>query len=220
VLGTVKSAGTGAVTLDVTSIDGHVPSIFSFVGTSPALTTDADPHNYEIGTGNLDLSHLDTGKAARAFGFVTPFGLAPPDFTARTLVDFRDVPALLSLGWGAQGTATPFLTVDASGLVIDNHNAGIGFRHVIAIGPALTDIKTLASGPRIVPDTTKPTTFAIADGRRIDVYTMFSDFTAAVAQKLAGGSKAVNLSATGDYDATSGDFTARRVLLEVRSTTN
>jgi hypothetical protein len=38
---------------------------------------------------------------------------------------------------------------------------------------------------------------------------MFGDFTAAVAQKLAAGSKAVNLSTTGDYDATTGDFTAR-----------
>ncbi len=218
VLGTVKNAGSGALTLDVTSIDGHVPTILSFVGTSPALATDADPHNYEIGTGTLDLSHLDTGKAARLFGFVTPFGLAPPDFAARTLVDFRDVPALLSLGWGVQGTATPFLTVDATGLVVDNHNASIGFRHVIAVGPALTDIKSLASGPRIVPDTTKPGTFAVSDGRRIDVFTMFGDFTAAVAQKLAGGAKAVNLSATGDYNAATGDFTARRVLLEVRST--
>jgi hypothetical protein len=220
VLGTVKNAGSGALDLDVTSIDGHVPAIFSFVGTSAALATDADPHNYEISTGNLDLSHLDTGKAARVFGFVTPFGMAPPDFTARTLVDFRDVPALLSLGWGLQGTATPFLTVDATGLAIDNHNSSIGFRHVIAVGPALTDIKALASGPRIVPDTTKPATFAIADGRRIDVYTMFGDFTAAVAQKLAGGSKAVNLSATGDFNAATGDFTAHRVLLEVRSATN
>ena len=219
VLGTVKNAGSGAATLDVTSIDGHVPTIFNFVGTSPALATDADPHNYEISTGNLDLSHLDTGKAARALGFVTPFGAAPPDFTARTLVDFRDVPALLSLGWGPQGTAAPFLTVDATGLVIDNHNSGIGLRHMIAVGPALTDIKSLASGPRIVPDTTKLDTFAVADARHIDVYTMFGDFTAAVAQKLAGGSKVVNLSATGDYNAATGDFTARRVLLEVRSTT-
>jgi hypothetical protein len=220
VLGTVKSAGSGAVTLDVTSIDGHAPTVFSFMGTSPALTTDADPHTYEISAGNLDLSHLDTGKAARVFGFVTPFGMAPPDFTARTLVDFRDVPALLSLGWSLQGTATPFLTIEASGLAIDNHNSGIGLRHVIAVGPALTDIKTLASGPRIVPDTTRPATFAIADGRRIDVYTMFGDFTAAVAQKLAAGSKVVNLSATGDYNAATGDFTARRVLLEVRSATS
>ena len=127
---------------------------------------------------------------------------------------------MLSLGWGLQGTATPFLTIDATGLAIDNHNSSIGVRHVIATGPALTDIKSLASGPRIVPDTTKPATFAVADGRRIDVYTMFGDFTAAVAQKLSGGAKAVNLSATGDYNAATGDFTARRVLLEVRSTTN
>jgi hypothetical protein len=217
VLGTVKSTGSGALTLDVSTIDGHRSGIFNFAGTSASIATDADPHNYEIATGNLNLDRMDAGSAARVFGFVTPFGAAPPDFTARTAVDFRDVPALLSLGWGLSGTATPFLTLDASGLAIDNHNTSIGARHVIAIGPAFIDIKALASGPRIVPDTTKPGTFAVAEGRRIDVFTTFADFTAKAAEKLAAGSKAVTLSASGDFNAASGDFTARRALLELRA---
>ena len=217
VLGTVKTAGSGALTLDVSTIDGHGSNIFNFAGTSPSLATDADPRNYEIATGNLDLSSMDAGKAARVFGFATPFGDAPPDFTARTAVDFRNVPSVLSLGWGLSGTALPFLAVDATSLAVDNHNASIGARHFIATGPAFIDIKTLASGPRIVPDTTKPATFAVAEGHRIDVFTTFADFTAKVAEKLAAGSKAVNLSATGDFDPTSGDFTARRVLLETRA---
>ena len=217
VLGTVKTAGSGALTLDVSTFDGHGSNIFNFAGTSPSLATDADPRNYEIATGNLDLSSMDAGKAARVFGFATPFGDAPPDFTARTAVDFRNVPSVLSLGWGLSGTALPFLAVDATSLAVDNHNASIGARHFIATGPAFIDIKTLASGPRIVPDTTKPATFAVAEGHRIDVFTTFADFTAKVAEKLAAGSKAVNLSATGDFDPTSGDFTARRVLLETRA---
>jgi hypothetical protein len=49
---------------------------------------------------------------------------------------------------------------------------------------------------------------------------MFSDFTVAVAQKLAAGSKVVNLSVTGDHIATIDDFTAHRVPLEVRSASN
>ncbi len=136
VLGTVKNASPGALTLDVSTIDGHRSSVFNFAGTSPSLATDADPRNYEVATGNLSLNRMDVGSAARVFGFATPFGAAPPDFTARTAVDFRDVPALLSLGWGLSGTATPFLTLDANGLAIDNRNSGIGVRHVIAIGPA------------------------------------------------------------------------------------
>jgi hypothetical protein len=93
----------------------------------------------------------------------------------------------------------------------------IDARHVIAVGPAFVDIRTLASGPRIVADVTRPGTFAVSDARRVDVFTTFADFTAKVAEKLSGGSKAVNLSATGDYDRASGDFSARRVLLELRA---
>jgi hypothetical protein len=216
VLGTVKSAGSGALVLDVSAIDGRRPAIFDFTGTGTAIATDADPGNYEVATGNLNLDRMDVGKAARVFGFASAFGEAPPDFTARTAVDFRDVQALLSLGWGLSGTAAPFLTLDATDVVIDNDNPNIGARHTIAIGPALIDIEALASGPRIVPDATKPGMFAIGEGRRVEIFTTFADFTAKVAEKLAAGSKAVNLTATGDFDAASGDFTAHRVLMELR----
>ena len=91
-----------------------------------------------------------------------------------------------------------------------------GARHVIASGPAFIDIEALASGPRIVADTTRPGTFAVAEARRIDVLVTFAVFTAKVAEKLAGGSKAVNLSANGDHNAATGDFSARTVLLEQR----
>ena len=56
--------------------------------------------------------------------------MAPPDFAARPLVDFRDVPSLLSLGWGLPGTATPFLTVDASGLERMHSPQVRGYTHV------------------------------------------------------------------------------------------
>jgi hypothetical protein len=217
VLGTVKSTQPGLLTLDVSAIDGHRPGTFNFAGTGAASATDADADNYEIATGSLSLDRLDTGSAARVFGFVTPFGTAPPDFTGRTVVDFREVQALLSLGWGLAGTSAPFLSIDSTGIVIDNDNTSIGARHFIAIGPSSIDIESLASGPRIVPDTTVMSTFAIAEGRRIEVFSAYADFTAKVAEKLAAGSKAVALHATGDFNAATGDFTARRVLLETKS---
>lgn len=198
------------------SIDGHRPSIFNFVGTSPASGTDASPDSYEVASGNLNLSGMEIGRAARVFGFVSPFGEAPPDFVARTAVDFREVEALLSVGWGLSGTTAPFLTIDAAGIAIDNLNPAIGLRHVIAIGPTLIDIRALPAGPRIIADTTKPGMFAIAEGRRVEIFSTFADFTAKVAEKLSGGSRAVNLTATGDFDAATRDFAAHRVLLEMR----
>ena len=108
-LGTVKSTLPGSVTLDLATIDRHRAAAFDFAGTGVSPAQDAEASSYDVDTGNLNLSSLDVGKAARVFGFVTPFGTAPPDFEGRTLVDFRDVPAVLSIGWGFAGTSAPFL---------------------------------------------------------------------------------------------------------------
>lgn len=217
-LGMVKSAQTGALTLDLTSIDRHRASAFNFAGTGSAPAQDAVASSYDVATGNLNLSSLDVGQAARVFGFVTPFGAAPPDFEGRTLVDFRDVPAVLSIGWGFAGTSAPFLSIDTTGIVIDNRNTSIGGRHFITIGPQLIDVKTLASAPRIVTDATKPGTYAIGEPRRVEIYTTFADFTAQLTQKLAAGEKAVGLSATGSFDAASSTFSSQRVLVELTPT--
>ena len=109
--GSVVSALPGQVTLDLFSIDGRRPSIFDFAGTGASAWTDADPDNYEVATGVLDVLGLTPDSPARVFGFVTPFGLAPPDFVGRTVVDVSLLRAELGVGWGASGTAAPFLSM-------------------------------------------------------------------------------------------------------------
>lgn len=211
-LGTVKSAQPGTLTLDLSAIDRHRPSVFDFAGTGTSPAQDADAANYEIATGNLNLGQMEVGKAARAFGFVTPFGEAPPDFEGRTVVDFREVRALLVMGYGIAGSGAPFLSLDASGIVIDNDNAAIGARHYIAIGPQLIDVTLLASPPRIVTDATKPGLFAIGEPRRVETFSDFADFTSKLAEKLNGGQKLVGLTASGSFDGASSELTSQRVL--------
>ncbi len=109
VLGTVVDTNPGQVDFDLFSIDGRNP----VSSTSPARvarsSTDADPANYEIDTGDLDVADFEVGDPARAFGFVTPFGAAPPDFTGRTLVNVDGLRALLGdwLGLQRHGRALP-----------------------------------------------------------------------------------------------------------------
>jgi hypothetical protein len=214
-LGTVKSTVPGSVTLDLDAIDGHRASVFNFAGTGVQPAQDALASDYEIDTGNLNLSNLDVGSAARVFGFVTPFGTAPPDFEGRTLVDFRDVPAVLAVGWGLAGTNAPFFAIDATtGLVIDQNNSRIGARHFIAIGPRLIDITALASGPRVAPDVSNPGVFAIGEPRRVEVFTTFADFVARLNAKLLS-QRVVSLTATGSYDEATNVLTSRRVLVEM-----
>ncbi|HEY7377343.1 MAG TPA: DUF4382 domain-containing protein [Steroidobacteraceae bacterium] len=209
-LGTVISTSPGNLALDLDSIDGRRVSIFDFTGTGSAPDTNADPTNYEVTTGNLDLSRLTDGSPARVFGLVTPFGAAPPDFTGRTLVDFQDVTALLGIGWGLTGTAAPFLSMDAQSIVIDNANANLGPRHFIAIGPRLIDIETLPTAPTIKPVDGNGL-YAIGQPRRVEVFSDFAEFTARLSEKLAAGSKALAMNASGSFDAATSTLSARHV---------
>ena len=101
--GVVVDASSGELRLDLFSIDGRDPQFFDFDGTGTSLITEANPQDYQIGTGNLDLGDFDDGEGAAAFGFVTPFGSAPLDFQSRTLVHFDELRALLGIGWGFAG---------------------------------------------------------------------------------------------------------------------
>lgn len=208
--GTVVSANPGALALDLFSIDGRRPAIFDFSGTGTAAATDADPENYEVATGALDLNRLMTGSPARVFGFVTPFGAAPPDFEGRTVVDFEEVRAFLGLGWGIDGTSAPFLRLGSDGLVIDNANPDIGVRHFIAMGPVLIDLKGLSTPPTVVPADGRAL-FAIGEPRQVEVFSDFERFAQALSERLGGGQKALAMSAHGQFDPGSTTLTANYV---------
>jgi hypothetical protein len=217
-LGTVKSlgfSGAGGLTLDLSAINGRPTSAFTFAGTGVSAGQDANPASYEVDTAALSLANLNVGEPARVFGFVTPFGQAPPDFTARTLVGFRDVPSVLSVGFGISGTAGPFVTIDATaGLVIDNHNSRIDGRHFIVTGPKVLDVRQLASSPTVKPDASGGM-FALGEPKTVQVFATFADFVTALNSKLLT-EKVVSISATGSYDATSNVLTAKRVLIQMR----
>jgi hypothetical protein len=212
--GLVKSANPGALTLDLASIDGRRLEIFDFSGTGTSAANDADPDNYEIATSALNLDALVPDSPTRVFGFVTPFGAAPPDFEGRTLVDFSEVPAILGIGWGMSGTSAPFLSIGNDGITIDNANAAISARHFIAIGPRLIDIKTLATPPRIVPASGLGR-YAIGQPLRVEVFGDFAAFSTRLAEKLSGGAEALGMSATGEFEAGTSTLTSRHVFVSL-----
>jgi len=49
----------------------------------------ADPANYEVDSGTLTLDGIVIEEAIGVTGFPTPFGSAPPDFTAQTVVNYK-----------------------------------------------------------------------------------------------------------------------------------
>lgn len=215
--GTVVAAGPGQISLDLAAIDGRRPGIFDFAGTGLSPAVDADPEAYEIATGALDLSRLAAGEPARAFGFVAPFGEAPPDFLGRTVVTYEAVRAALGIGWGPDGTSAPFLSLGPEGLVVDNTNPDIGLRHHIKVGERIVDLLDLPSPVTIVSAEGRGL-YSIGEPGRIEVFGDFARFTGRLAEKLSVGAKVRSMHAGGAFDPGSATLSAYAVNVALAST--
>jgi hypothetical protein len=208
--GAVKSVVAGTLTLQLRSIDRLGIAMFNFAGTGGATASDADPNNYEVQTGNLSLTNVSAGEATKVIGFVSPFGSAPPDFVGTTVVDHLDLPSTLGIGWGATGTTAPFVSMNATGLVIDITNTSIGDRHFILSGMQKLDILTLGSGPTIAPATDRGM-YGVWEPGHVELFEHFADFETKLAARLAAGDAATSMTAFGAYDAGSNTLTANGV---------
>ena len=209
--GIVNSVRPGQTDITLHAIGRRRAGIFDFGGTGASPDVDADPANYEVATGNLTLADFAAGKPIVARGFPEAFGAAPPDFNGRTLIDYLDVGSALGVGWGAAGTAEPFLRLDAQGLLLNNGNADIAVRHHIKQGPVLIDLTTLPSDTLIVPRPSDRMLFFIGTADSLRQYAEFGDFVADLTTSLGGGASARSMFARGRYDAGSNVFTAYKV---------
>ena len=142
----------------------------------------------------------------------TPFAVStlPPDFVGATVVDHLDLPTTLGIGWGAAGTTAPFVSMSATGLVIDITNKSIGDRHFILSGMQKLDILTLASGPTIAP-TTDRGMYGVWEPGHVELFEHFADFETKLAARLAAGDAITSLTAFGAYDAGGNVLTANGV---------
>jgi hypothetical protein len=189
--------------------------MFDFAGTGVTSAQDADPLAYEIATGALSLSSLAVEEPAKVLGFVAPFGAAPPDFEARTVIDHRDLPALIGIGWGEAGTTAPFLSSGPAGLVPDLANPSLGARHHLLVGRRSVDLLDLPSAPTIAAAPSGRTMFGLAEAGHIELFADFDEFVAALDMQLGGGTPAVALFAAGAYDEAANTLDANRIVVHL-----
>ena len=214
--GIVNTILPGQVDIDLHSLGGRRPGIYNFTCTGGCEpTTDADPGNYEVSTGNMLLDAAAAGQAVSAWGFVNAFMGAPPDFEGRTIIDYSDVRSALGVGWGAAGTTAPFLMMDSSGLLLDNQNAAIDERHFIEKGPVLIDLTSLDSSTLIAARETGRKLFAVKTIDNLQLYADFDDFVAALVISLDGVNAARSMYARGHYDADTNVFTAYKIFVYI-----
>ena len=180
---------------------------FSGTGTSPG--EDADAERYQIDNGLLGLASLNPNEPVRVKGFPTPFGSAPLDFTAKTIIDLSELPSKMLMSYGVGGSASAVVSLDQDSLLLDLASAS--GRHHLKQAGVVTDIGSLPSVPLIEPQSGQGL-YAISQGRRVHVYLSWNAWQAALNARLANGSKVVFVIAKGQYDAVSLKLTAAQLV--------
>ncbi len=207
--GTLVSGASGSATLNLLSMGPMAASAFNFAGTGLS-GADATAASYALDTASAtsgaDQSATAAGTLLRADGFPTPFGTAPPDFTATAVTPGTSEPADLIVEWsaGSSGSLAPFTSYDSSSLALN------------LTGDTLAEI---VIGPQTTPLTTAPaitisggTEFAIGNAANgVSEFSTSSGFASDLTSTLNGSTQVYRVVAVGAYDSGTNTFTASRV---------
>ncbi len=226
--GLFTGPATGAIAVNLQSLGGVDVGSLDFTGTGTSSANDASASNYLVGIpSSFSTSVLTVGMPVEFTGFVTPFGAAPPDFMANTVVSYAQANAELHANWTSPGTTTAFTALSSTQLVIGQPALASAMTHTIRIGDSMIDASTLSGGVTLVPASATSSTsntsgassddggedlgFAIAhqSSDSVDTFGTFSDFTSALNTDLSNAS-VLGIWANGQYGS-NGTITVNRV---------
>ena len=225
---TMNATGEGLVRMRYSDVAGLVASVsplevdlqyvnrryvgrYNFAGTGIDPAHDADPDHYQIDTGALGLGGLALAEPVRVNGFPTPFGSAPLDFDAKTVIDLGGLPTRMVMAYGPTGSPTAIVSLDDDGLLLDLDSAT---RHYLKQAGIVTDIASLPMVPFIEP-AGEQGIYAIVAGRRVDVYLDWSAYQRALSARLEDGARVIFAIAKGRYDAAGLRLAARQLVTRV-----
>lgn len=207
----------GAVTqpaplqLDVTHINRRPVALFDFSGTGLDSLTDADPDAYEINTGTLDTQHIEQGELLQVRGYPTPFGSAPMDFDALSILDpdFSSHAAKLHAFWPIDADQNVLVSEGALTLNADTARMKLHLRGIpgsVALNLQVTTIDNDGSRGRFAM-------LSRDDG--IHVYRDFASFASALDVSLQSGREVLHLTAAGSYNEAGNALSAQVVTVRL-----
>ena len=97
-LGLLTTTATGSVTVGLQQLGNVDASDLNFAGTGATSQQDATASSYQVSVPSSVTTSAGNGTAVEFTGFVTPFGSAPPDFAASTLVVYGQTQTLFRGG--------------------------------------------------------------------------------------------------------------------------
>ncbi len=210
--GQALAAGPPWFVVDLNSIDGRRVSIFDFTGTGTSPADDANPANYEIDVGTLDVSSISAGAPVKVRGFVNTFGQAPEDFNAWTVIDVSNVRAALVINWRPpSANAFEYLSSDYLTLSLE----GVGLFHHVHRAGVVTDLTDLFDSPTIEPEEEGQGLFVISQDGTHQVYFTFENFVSGLESRLANEGTVKSFSAFGRFDDATSTLTARHIAIRM-----
>lgn len=201
------------LTVDTQRINGRRSVIYDFTGTGSDATTDADPANYEINTGSLPLDQLANADPIKVRGFPQPFGQAPEDFVAKTLIDVSQVVSHMVIGYTPLGSETAIVSVDADGLILNLD--GSGRAHFLEQAGIVIDLNSLDAVPYVQPKESNAGLFVISKRGNVNVFSDYETFQAALNDELNNGVKVRGVNVFGQYDSNTNTITAGKIGVQV-----
>lgn len=225
--GSLNSVAAGSLQMSVQAIENYPVSVYNFAGNGVSSAQDPVATSFAVNTGALTLPTAAPGDPLWVDGYVAPFGSAPPDFNAFSVLAEPSVPATLAVVWTGTGTAAPFATLTDTGLTIDLTNAAFGSGQ-LRIGAETVDVTTLSASPTIVPavaaaDPTSglplynprfsvgPGAIAEATTANIESFITFAGFVTQLNTTFATPTPATQFVARGTYNRASNTFTASNI---------
>jgi hypothetical protein len=182
-------------TQDLLSLGRFAPGAMSFTGTGSSGP--ATPSAYVVDTSAVPPGPATTtGELLQVQGGVTPFGTAPPDFTARSMTPGPSTLQTLVVNWTSGGSAHPFTSISSAGLVVNLADADLGAIHEIRTGPATLDLKRLPASPLITTTGANQSNLQLAIGSTtltsgISVFNNASGFASKVNSDFAAGTNKI-----------------------------
>lgn len=211
---TAKVVDADPLAVDLFYLNGRRPQLFDFSGTGVNAAEDADPDYYQIDTLTLGLGGIENGDLVRVYGLINDFGMAAPDYNARTVVDVETDAraASLHVGWEG-GAAMPFITLSNDRIDLDLSEA----RVVLKLRGVSIDINNPIEMLALVapgPDSRSVYAVKVRGTDEIRLFRSFADLVDELNAQLDAGNWLHRIGAHGGYNSTTGELTTGRASFE------
>jgi len=225
----VSSGSGGAMAVKAQFIEGRPVSMFNFTGTGTGSGTDADPLNYAVSLPSV-LSGIGVNDPVRVWGFVAPFGSAPPDFNGTTVADYVNANARIAMAWAIPGSSNVFTSMSStSGVVLNMASTPTPLLAVLEQGGIATQLTSLSNGPPTVQGNmlgvgtctiSTPScafgVYAILQDGTVQLHITFAGFLSDLTARLNAGGKVRGFYARGGFAGSTDTMQANEIAVVIQ----